>query len=91
MATFYGQYPPTSGGGGGSGTGFTQSGSTSLISGTVTVANGSVSAGSKFFLTCSAVSGIQGILAIANIVPGVSFDIISTSGADNSTISWGFI
>lgn len=91
MATFYGQYPPTSGGGGGSGTGFTESGSTALISGTVTVANGSVGAGSKFFLSHNAVSGIQGILSVDNIVPGVSFDIVSTSDADNSTISWGFI
>lgn len=91
MATFYGQYPPTAGGGGGSGTGFTQSGSVSLSGGTVTVANGSVGAGSKFFLTYSAVSGIPGVIAVANIIPGVSFDIISTSDGDNSTVSWGFI
>lgn len=91
MATFYGQYPPTSGGGGGSGTGFTQTGTVSLSSGTVTVANGSVGAGSKFFLSYISVSGVQGILAVANIVPGVSFDIVSTSDSDNSTVAWGFI
>lgn len=92
MANFYGQYPPTSGsGGGGSGTGFTQSDSVALIGGTITVANGSVAADSIFFTSCNAVSGIQGLLSIANVVPGVSFDIVSTSDSDNSTIAWGFI
>lgn len=93
MATFYGEYPPNGGGsgGGGSGTGFTDNGSVALTSGTVTVANGTVGAGSKFWLSCNAPSGIQGLLSIGTINPGVSFEINSTSDADNSTIAWGFI
>lgn len=92
MANFYGFYPSGGGGGGGgSGTGFTQTGTISLVSGTATVANTSVSAGSVFFLTNNAISGIQGALSIGTVTPGVSFVINSSSASDNSKIAWGFL
>lgn len=93
MADFYGQYPPTggSGGGGGSGTGFTATGTAVLSGGTATVLTASVGVGSKVWHSHEAPSGIQGILSIASIVPGVSFVINSTSGSDSSTVVWGII
>ena len=90
--SFFGSYPPGGGGGGGgSGTGFTQNGTATLSGGTVTVTNSSVASGSQFFLSYQTVNGIQGVLSVTSVTPGTSFVIDSTSGEDNSVISWAFI
>ena len=79
------------GGGGGSGTPLTAYGSAVLVAGTVTVTNASVASGSKFFLTNTAVGGIQGTLSIGTITAATSFVINSSSAQDTSTVSWGFV
>lgn len=59
-----------------------------LVAGAVTVANTSVTANSRIFLTVQALGGTQGMLAIANRVNGTSFDIVSSDVADTSTVAW---
>jgi hypothetical protein len=86
----YSKYPASSGSGG-SGTGFTAFGTATLVGGTATVSNSSVASVSVIFLSCLVIGGIQGILSAGTITAGTSFVINSTSDADTSTISWGFV
>lgn len=53
----------------------------------VTVANAAVTADSKIF-PASQDAGVTGTLRIENVVPGVSFDIVSNNGGDNGTVAW---
>jgi hypothetical protein len=59
-----------------------------LVAGTVTVANTSITANSRVFTTIQAASGTLGVHAIANIVPSTSFDIVSNSVLDASTVAY---
>lgn len=59
-----------------------------LVAGTVTVSNTSVTANSRIFLTNNAPSLLIGTLAVTNIVPGVSFDITSTELTETSSVAW---
>ena len=87
--SFYASYPVLGGGSGG--TGFTASGTATLVAGTATVSNASIASGSKIFLTILAVGGIPGVISVGTITAGVSFVINSSSVADTSTIAWGFV
>ena len=59
-----------------------------LVSGSVTVFNENVASSSRIYLTIQNINGSTvGIQYISNIVPG-SFDILSTSSNDNSTVAW---
>lgn len=78
-------------GGGGGGTGFSETGTAVLVAGSVTISNANVASNSKIFVTCLASGGIRGLLTIANIIPGTSFDVVSSSDTDTSTIVWGLI
>ena len=66
-----------------------QHGIATLVAGTVTVAAPEVTANSRIFISRRAVAGTPGFLYSFNLVPG-SFDIISTNGADASTVNWAF-
>jgi hypothetical protein len=59
-----------------------------LVAGTVTVANTSITANSRVFTTIQAAGGTLGVHAIANIVPATSFDIVSNSVLDTSTVAY---
>lgn len=63
-------------------------GTTTLVGGTKVVANTSVTASSRIFLTCQTASGTQGFLRVAAKVAGTSFTITSTSTTDTSVIAW---
>ena len=84
VATFNGQIiVPESGGL------VTSQGLATLVSGSVTVFNENVASSSRIYLTIQNINGSTvGIQYISNIVPGVSFDILSTSSNDNSTVAW---
>jgi hypothetical protein len=60
----------------------------SLVLGAVTVASSVVTASSRIFLSVQDISATPGFVSIANIVPGVSFDIISSVGTDDSDVAW---
>lgn len=62
-------------------------GSTSLVNGTVTVLNTSVTANSIVVPNRKTISGTPGFLSYTTTT-GVSFTITSTSNTDNSTIDW---
>jgi hypothetical protein len=59
-----------------------------LASGTVTVSETTVSFSSRIICTCIGPSGTPGLLIVQNIVPSTSFDIVSSSGSDNSNVAW---
>lgn len=59
-----------------------------LASGTVTVANTSVTASSRILLSTQSPSGTVGHPYISARVAGTSFTISSTSAADNSTVAY---
>jgi len=61
-----------------------------LAGGTVTVANTAVTANTRIFLTVQTLSGaaVPQAVAPANVIAGTSFDIISASAADTSTVAW---
>lgn len=59
-----------------------------LIGPSVTVANTSITAATRIFLTRQATIGTNGILSVAALTPGVSFSITSTNGADNGIVAW---
>ena len=69
------------------------SGNATLTAGTVTVSTAAALSASKYFLTCKALGTIGAPvgLTVANIVNGVSFDIVSANITDTSTISWAII
>ena len=59
-----------------------------LVGGTVTVANTSVTATSRIFLTSQADGGTPGFLRVSARVSGTSFTITSSSGTDTSTVAY---
>jgi hypothetical protein len=59
-----------------------------LVGGTVTVANESVTADTRIFLTAQNTGGTPGALRVSARVAGTSFTITSSSGADTSTVAW---
>ena len=65
-------------------------GTTTLVGGTVTVANTTVDVNSQVYLTVKTVGGTQGLLSYT-ISSGVSFTITSTSSTDTSVVSYFII
>lgn len=59
-----------------------------LVAGSATIANTSVTANTRIFLTSNVPGGTPGFVRISAITPGVSFTITSSSGTDTSTVSW---
>lgn len=72
-------------------------GTDTLISGTVTISNTSVTATTNIHVNINGVSGTPGNVQVTNIIPGTSFDINSYDGTgalqtgDNSTVVWTLI
>lgn len=62
--------------------------SSALVSGLVTVSTTAVTANSKIFLTYALHGDEEGDLSSGNIVPGVSFDIISDNDADSAIVNY---
>jgi hypothetical protein len=62
-----------------------------LVAGTVTVANTSVTANSRIFLTSQSDGGTPGWVRVSARVAGTSFTITSSSGADTSVIAYQII
>jgi hypothetical protein len=63
-------------------------GRSTLVGGTVTVANTSVTATSEIFLTCQVPGGTPGFLRVSARVAATSFTILSSSGTDTSVVGW---
>ena len=63
-------------------------GSATLVAGTVTVSNTSVTANSKIFLTSNADGGTPGFLRVSARTASTSFTITSSSLLDTSTVAW---
>lgn len=63
-------------------------GTATLVAGTVTVSNTSVTANSRIFLTSNADGGIPGFLRVSARSASTSFTITSSSGTDTSTVAW---
>lgn len=63
-------------------------GHSTLASGSVTVAATWVTANSRIAVMSTTPVGTQGILSVQNIIPGTSFQIVSSSGTDGSTVHW---
>lgn len=65
-------------------------GTSSLAAGAVTVANSSVTANSRIFLTCQSLGTVATpqALAVTARTPGTSFTITSAGGTDTSVIAW---
>lgn len=59
-----------------------------LVGGTVTVANTSVTATTRIFLTSQADGGAPGFLRVSARVAATSFTITSGSGTDTSTVAY---
>lgn len=59
-----------------------------LVAGTVTVANTSVTANSRIFVTAQTNAGTPGFLGITTKTVGTSFVIKSSSVTDTSTVAW---
>jgi hypothetical protein len=59
-----------------------------LVAGVVTVSTTSVTATSRIFLTNQSASATVGQLAVANVVAGTSFDIVSSDPTETSTIAY---
>ncbi len=63
-------------------------GTATLVAGTATVANTSVTANSRIFLTAQAIAGTQGALGISARIAGTSFTITSSNAADTSVVAY---
>jgi hypothetical protein len=59
-----------------------------LVAGTVTVPNTSVTATSRIFLCCQTPGGTPGWLQVSARVAGTSFTILSSSGTDTSVVAY---
>lgn len=59
-----------------------------LVLGTVTVANTSITANSRIFLTSQVDGGVIGSLRVSAKTVGTSFVITSSSAVDTSTVAW---
>jgi hypothetical protein len=64
------------------------SGTAVLVGGTVVVASTSVTASSRILLTTQSPAGVPGFVYISARVANTSFTILSSSGADTSTVAW---
>ena len=63
-------------------------GTATLVAGAVTVANTSVTANSRIFLTSQVDGGTPGFLRVSARVVGTSFTITSSNAADTSTVAY---
>lgn len=63
-------------------------GTATLVAGSVTVSNTSVTANSRIFLTSQVDGGTPGFLRVSARSAGVSFTITSSSGTDTSTVAY---
>jgi len=63
-------------------------GTATLVAGTVTVSNTSITANSKIFLTSNVDGGVPGWLRVSAKVNGTSFTITSSNTLDTSTVAW---
>jgi hypothetical protein len=63
-------------------------GTATLVAGTVTVSNTSVTANSRVFLTSQVDGGTPGWLRVSARTAGTSFTITSWSSSDTSTVAW---
>lgn len=63
-------------------------GTSTLVGGTVTVSNTSVTANTRIFTARQATGGTVGHLSIGTVVAGTSFVINSSSATDTSTVAW---
>lgn len=59
-----------------------------LVNGTVTVANTSVTALTRIFLTPQSEVDTPGFVSVTTITPGVSFVIGSSTATDDSVVAW---
>ena len=59
-----------------------------LVAGTVSVANTSITANTRVFLSHANTSGTLGHLYVSARVASTSFDITSSDAADTSTVNW---
>jgi len=59
-----------------------------LAAGTVVVANTSVTANTRIFLTCQTPGGTPGFLRVSARTPATSFTILSSNAADTSVVAW---
>jgi hypothetical protein len=59
-----------------------------MTGGAITVANTSVTANSRIFLTAQNTGGTPGALRVSARTPGTSFTITSSSGTDTSTVAY---
>ena len=66
----------------------TRMGVATLVAGTVTVANTTVAANDRIFLTSQADGGTPGFQRVSARVNGTSFTITSSNAADTSTVAW---
>lgn len=63
-------------------------GVSTLVGGTVTVSNTSVTASTRIFTARQTAGGTLGHLSIGTVVPATSFIINSSSATDTSIIAW---
>jgi hypothetical protein len=63
-------------------------GVSTLVAGTVTVSNTSVTANTRIFLTCQSPGGTPGFLRVSARTASTSFTILSSSGTDTSSVGW---
>lgn len=63
-------------------------GISTLVAGTVVVANTSIGANTRIFLTCQVPGGTPGFLRVSARAAGTSFTILSSSGTDTSQVGW---
>lgn len=70
-----------------------RAGTATLVGGTVTIANTTIAASDKVFVTRNTPGGTVGDLSVpdADISVGTSFKINSASGSDTSTVNWWII
>ena len=59
-----------------------------LAAGTIAVANTSVTANSRIFLTCQVPGGVPGFLRVSARTAGTSFTILSSNALDTSTVGY---
>lgn len=63
-------------------------GLSTLVAGTLVVANTSITATSRIFLTAQTTGGTPGFLRVSARVVGTSFTILSSNAADTSDVAW---
>ena len=63
-------------------------GTVTLAGGTATVANTSVTAQTRIWLTAQQTAGVPGALGVSARTAGSSFTVTSSSGGDSSLVAW---